>query len=388
MLYHSRSLCARCSFIDRSGFSLRPSVVFAAEAAELNGLLPATLALLRATLTTVNPTSSVSSPSSAHSSTAAVYLGVCCPVHPAEPFVLLCSSLSFFIRQWTYDHPPSLTSSSTSTSSSSALPPSAVSSLVTRSLDLEDLASATQYRLRSNVRSLPLLLELSLYREGEWMSNVEVDGELAAFASHFPPHHQFVLKVNGGLIERKADMEVLNQHIQRIVALTTPPLPPSQSGAAATSSAPPPPSAFPPALLPRLLNLPIVVDLTFDRLTDLSLLPSSVLLRANVVPCVRYFLSSTANETFIADLSSLLNALHTITDISLLLILTVDDPPPSDLQVILDFVQTQHRIIRMVVLTRERSSSLIFQSLMNTPPSTSTSSSSSSPLRPPMCFRC
>ena len=52
-------------------------------------------------------------------------------------------------------------------------------------------------------------------------------GPGGVLTSHFPSPHQFVLKVNGGLIERKSDMEVLNEQIQRLVALTTPPPPPS-----------------------------------------------------------------------------------------------------------------------------------------------------------------
>ena len=299
-----------------------------------------------------------------------VYLGVCCPVHPAEPYVLLCSSLSFFLRTLTYDHSssPSPSSSSSSSSTVPPLPASALSSLLSRSLDLEDIASATQYRLRSNPKSLPLLLELTIYRDEQWLSEADVDREIAAFAAHFPPRHQFVLKVNGGLIERKSDMATLNAHVHRIVALTT------------AQHTPPPPSSIPAALLPRLLNLPVVVDLTFDRLIDLSLLPSSVLLKANVLPCVRYFLSSSSlADAFISELSSLINALHSIDDISLLLILTVDDPAPAHLPAVLDFLQTHHRIIRMVVVTRERSPSLIFQSLLATPPSSSSSAGPAGP---------
>ena len=294
-------------------------------------------------------------------------MGVCCPLHPSEPFVLLCSSLPFFLRTWTYDHPPTPSPSSHHLPSS---PPSSLTSLSSRSLDLEDLASATQYRIRSTPRSLPLLLELSLYRDGGFLTAEEVDAELIAFAQHFPLQHQFVLKINGGLIERKSDMDTLNDAVQRIVALTLPrPSPTSSSSSSSSSSRsalpPRPVSAIPPALLQRLVNLPIIVDLTFDRLIDLSLLPSSVLLRATVLPCVRYFLSSSSsNAPFIAELSSLVNALHTIDDISLLLILTVDEPAPDDLHAVLDFLQAQHRIVRMVVVTRERSPSMIFDSLL------------------------
>ena len=193
-----------------------------------------------------------------------------------------------------------------------------------------------------------------------------MDAELIGFAQHFPPHHQFVLKVNGGLIERKSDMDTLNDAVQRIVALTLP-LPPYGSSSASSALPPRPATAIPPALLQRLVNLPIIIDLTFDRLIDLSLLPSSVLLRATVLPCVRYFLSSTSsNAPFIAELSSLLNALHNIDDISLMLILTVDEPAPPDLSAVMDFLQAQHRIVRMVVVTRERSPSMIFDSLLAT----------------------
>ena len=376
--------------------------MLAALPAEVASLAPAAIQSLPASLRSYTPSTV---PRAAPASCAAVYLGVCCPRHPSEPFVLLCSSLPFFIRTLTFDHPPHSSSSSSSSSAFSHRPPtssqsSALSALLSRSADIEDLrlpashSSIAHSSSLSTPSSLPLLVELSVWRDGAggWMSDEELDGELFRFYSLFPPSHTFVIKVNGGLLERKSDVLTLNRKMHHILTL------------------PPPPTAAPtgePAAArwkERVSACPLVVDLTFDRLIDLALLDDSVLLKANVLPCVRYFLSSTADEddgqaeqlqatgqqrgvasVFISQMSGLLNALHTITDMSLLLLLTIDEPgPPSaDLQTILDFIQTHHSIIRMLVITRERSPSVILKHLLS-PPSPVVASASPTLSSPPL----
>ena len=387
LLYHSQSLCARCSFVDRSGFTLHPSVVFACLPDELPDLTPATVRSLPASLPSYATPAAVQSTDVGAASSAAVYLGVCCNEHPTEPFVLLSSSFSFFVRTMTFDHPPpaaasaSLSSSSSSSSSSraSTVSHSALSAIVSR--DIEDLRPA------ASTSSLPLLVELSVWRDGGgggWMSDAELDCELLRFHSLFPPSHSFVIKVNGGLLERKSDVLTLNQKLHHILTLAAP-APPSVPSAAA-------------GWRERVSACPLVVDLTFDRLIDLALLDDSALLKANVLPCVRYFLSSTPDDDdgraeqsveagqpggvaslFISQMSGLLNALHTITDMSLLLLLTIDEPAPptAELQAILHFVQSHHSIIRMMVVTRERSPSVILKQLLSPPSSTASSPTTS-----------
>ena len=228
-----------------------------------------------------------------------------------------------------------------------------------------------------------------------WMSDAELDAELFRFHQLFPPSHTFVIKVNGGLLERKPDILTLNRKMHHILALQPPP------AAAATTTAGVGAAAAASGWKERVSACPLVVDLTFDRLIDLALLDDSVLLKANVLPCVRYFLSCAPDgseddgraepveagqrggvaSVFIRQMSALLNALHTITDMSLVLLLTVDEPnpPESELTAIMDFIQAQHSIIRLVVLTRERSPTVILRQLLSpdTAPSPTSSATAS-----------
>ena len=400
LLYRSQSLCARCSFVDRSGFTLHPAVVFAARPTQLTELTAAHIHSLPPSLHSYAPSAAIQP---ADVTSASVYLGVSCSVHASEPFVLLCSSLPFFTRTLMFDHPPSLAwpAASSSTRAAASSSPSALSSLLSRAADIEDLcppvsnSSTSRFSFQSPPPSLPLLVELSVWRDGGggWMSESELEGELYRFHRLFPPSHTFVIKVNGGLLERKSDVAVLNSKMHHILTLAPPPA----ATANATTTAATTNSAAPAAARwkERVSACPLVVDLTFDRLIDLALLDDSVLLKANVLPCVRYFLSATPEDddsqaaragqrrsvasVFIQQMSALLNALHTITDMSLVLLLTIDEPaPPSvEMQTILDFIQAHHSIIRMLVLTRERSPSVILRQLLS-----SDGLSATSPLAP------
>ena len=397
LLYRSQSLCARCSFVERSGFTLYPSVVFAALPAQLPTLTAASIHTLPASLQSYAQAAATPPANSGSTASAAgVHLGVCCPVHPNEPFVSLCSSLPFFLRTLTFDHPPQPASALSPTLTPPHFHSSALSSILCRSADMEDIrqyncASSTSRSLPTSAHdmSLPLLVELSVWREvsgGGWMSEAELDGELFRFHQLFSPSHTFVIKVNGGLLERKADVLTLNRKLHHILTLP-PPTGAAPNGAAVAAT----------GWKERVSACPLVVDLTFDRLIDLALLDDTVLLKANVLPCVRYFLTSTPDEeepqtksveggqrrgvasVFISQMSRLLNALHTITDMSLLLLLTIDEPaPPSaELQSILDFVQAHYSIIRMLVVTRERSPSVILRHLLS--PAASAPAASSAP---------
>lgn len=60
--------------------------------------------------------------------------------------------------------------------------------------------------------ALPFVMEVTLFRGEAFTSDQEVDKQLASFARMFPPEHSFVLKLNGGLVE-KADIVKLNEKV-------------------------------------------------------------------------------------------------------------------------------------------------------------------------------
>ena len=86
------------------------------------------------------------------------------------------------------------------------------------------------------------------------------------------------------------------------------------------------------------------VELSFERLYQLSQLQASVLLRARVFPAVRYFLPRGSEEECVEELSLLLQALQTISDMVMAVVLVVDHPFPNNLNSVLRFV-VEHRCV-------------------------------------------
>lgn len=428
LLYHSRSICIRCTFQSGKGFVLRPSIVFtipnkqsinrsnnqANDQAKIQSfyetvnhirarssslrLKPSLDRLIEQSnnnqsvsqqLSKLSINKHIKQPVDGDECDQSIYLAINCPDHPNEPPVLTTSSLKHYLYLHSFDR---LT----------------IPKINQRSRDIEDLArlytssstgqsnhqtikqatshpnsqTITQSINQSDILNLPLILELTIYENDEFVDDRYIDQQLEIMfnqskrrstnrrLSHQsinqPVDQGFVLKLNGGLIERKADIVTLNEKIRGVITRTS-----NQSSNQSN-------------IQPKNQSInqsfvPIIVDLTFERLIDLSTLPDSCLLSSRVMPCVRYYLSINQSSECLVDLKRLIDAIRSIDDCSIMLILSIDQPadqssnqPIDRLIELMDWIMKQ-LCIRICVLTRERSP----QTLLEEMPSNNQSSSQS-----------
>jgi hypothetical protein len=78
--------------------------------------------------------------------------------------------------------------------------------------DLEDIEKRLELAHSRSSPALPFVMEVTLFRGETFVSDQDVDKQLAQFARMFPADHSFVLKLNGGLVE-KSDIVKLNDKV-------------------------------------------------------------------------------------------------------------------------------------------------------------------------------
>lgn len=188
---------------------------------------------------------------------------------------------------------------------------------------LQAVAAAKQPSSGNNSR--PLVIDLPIFKQGKFISDVDLVSSITHFGSLINSEQQFVLKLSGKLAN---NIEVLNQKVLL-----------------ADSSMPP--------------LCSVLLELTFERMIDLSRLPDSALLQARVYPVITMFVSSGQETEAVSQLKECVECLKDLSDMVVLVSLIVDHPFP-DLGAILTYLRSQSRIVRFVSLTWERSTSQLF----------------------------
>lgn len=300
IIYHTASLCPKCALIDKRGFDdYKPAQLFE----QYRG----------------------------------IWLRLQCHLHGPH-ITLVCKERNFWWRCHSYQE------RWVAALKSSGLVPEVPASIHQGiAIDMEDIGKMLAHTLRSAAPpadNLPLSFELNLYVNGEFVSDRDLDTRLLSFVRKFPNQGKgstFLLKLQGGLVD-KHEIALLNDKILRIVAMANPS-----------------PNAHSHAILtPALTNVRIVVDVTYERLVDLLLLDKSCFLKVRVLPCARYFLGRGEEESFIAEMTYLISLVRDISDLELVLSLSLESPYP-DMMKILQFIKSQKGVIRFILLSRERS---------------------------------
>lgn len=260
-----------------------------------------------------------------------IWLKQMCAVH-GESSVLLCSNSSFFRRLMIYG--------------------GELKSTINASLEIVDIEDLTE-KLRllpppsgssssaaaASPSVLPSVVDITLFREN-FVSDKEIMNEIQHFVALFKQHsHNFMIKLNGGLVE-KLQISELNDKINFLLEQKD------------------------------VIDCPFLLDLSQERLLDLSELTNSALLCGRLYPVVRYFLSGGDELQCIEELKTLISKLSSISDISLVLLLNLEEPPYPNLSPLFDFIYTQTGIIRFVIASRQRAPSTIFDSLGANAPKT------------------
>lgn len=334
-LYRTLSLCAHCAFIERAGFEqLVPSHVF----------------------TTRN----------------SVFLRILCPRHPPR-ITLLSSNLSHYLYLNTFLTPPA----------SLSLPlyslPHRVASPrpfpIGSAWDIEEAHKWLSYRSAASRRSLPLMFEITLFREDSgFLTSAQLYSQLIAFASNYKEEQSFAVKFVGGLIQTPQQIEQMNSLLLSLVETEsegktderTQTAHSDSSKDAKHSTAQGAFSSPPSALVKLLRNCEFLIDLTSERMIDLSALPNTVLLRMRVFPVTKFYLEAGQYENFSTELSSLCDHLSSIRGLQLILNLAFLDPLPSmeEMRSLYSLLTVKYRhFIKFIQMDRERSPKEIFAEL-------------------------
>jgi hypothetical protein len=117
------------------------------------------------------------------------------------------------------------------------------------------------------------------------------------------------------------------------------------------------------ALEQSLPKGPVIVELPFDRLIDLCLIEESAFLKGRLFACVRYFLKLGEESLFTSEFEQLTRALKTFKNMQMSIHLSLDDPCPS-LREVFDFMRSHKRLARCLILSRQRSTRKLIQTLM------------------------
>jgi len=202
---------------------------------------------------------------------------------------------------------------------------------------LQAVAAAKQPSSGNNSR--PLVIDLPIFKQGKFISDVDLVSSITHFGSLINSEQQFVLKLSGKLAN---NIEVLNQKVLL-----------------ADSSMPPLCSVLLEAHVGSdCVGLTLVspTQLTFERMIDLSRLPDSALLQARVYPVITcailvskqvpftfistrsMFVSSGQETEAVSQLKECVECLKDLSDMVVLVSLIVDHPFP-DLGAILTYLR-------------------------------------------------
>lgn len=202
--------------------------------------------------------------------------------------------------------------------------------------DVEDLVDSPESPKVSPKKTNPLFVEVDLWNNKSqvFVDDAEVIAKIETLTS-WKRHNSdrsdhFVLKLNGGAL---ATRKLLKDFNAKILSLEK-----------------------------RLPSGPILLELPFDRLSDLCILDDSVLIKGRMFPCVRYFLKYGEEAVFKREISHLVNSLRLYPTIQLTMILAVDEPYPCFAPV-LEFLKNHKRMARCLIISRQRSTRAIFDNL-------------------------
>jgi hypothetical protein len=318
VIYATASLCPRCALLEKRGFTDYK----AAELFDQHG---------------------------------AIWLRVRCERHGAH-VTLICKDRGFYMRCQAYQE--RWNEALRTSGLTDGTLPSAILQGTSSVGDMEDIGRQLTSSLQSTsppIDNLPMSFELTLHANGEFLSDTEIERRLVAFVRKLPAAttvpgarksssnggtEGFLLRLLGGLVPRH-EIPLLNAKILRLVSLFTASLPGSTTRPH-------------PVLTSACQHVRVLVDVSYERLVDLLNLEDSVFLKIRVMPCVRYFLGPGEEDQFTSEMDHLLSLVRTISDLELVLNLSLEPPYPN-MQTLFDYIRAAKGVIRFVIIQRERS---------------------------------
>lgn len=188
--------------------------------------------------------------------------------------------------------------------------------------DIEDLKKKKRVR----PASVPLIVELSVFNNDEFVTTEDIDNQLQKIKLSYPKGCEYIIKISGKLSN---DMDILNNLIQYVQSKTT---------------------------------SRIIVSVSFERLVILSKLEDTCFLKPRIYPSVKYFMRKGEEKIALDELMQAFAPMKEFTDMKMLVSIYLEKPLP-DLSSLIAFLRLQKRFIKVVELVIERSPKNIFSGL-------------------------
>lgn len=193
--------------------------------------------------------------------------------------------------------------------------------------DIEDLHSRLNFATPDPVTgapaNLPTILEFSVFENGAFKSNRDIERQFVTLTRRFPRGYSFVCRVNGSL---GMDIAALNERVGFLIALVA----------------------------RRRCWCPVWVEVSAPRLVLLAKLEESVLRLSTVFPALQVFVGRGAEDAAVAELEELEEAMERFPEISILAMLSIDRPFP-DLRRVMAWLRSRPQRFRLINLKLERS---------------------------------
>eukprot|EP00471_Norrisiella_sphaerica_P012421 CAMPEP_0184503486 /NCGR_PEP_ID=MMETSP0113_2-20130426/51919_1 /TAXON_ID=91329 /ORGANISM="Norrisiella sphaerica, Strain BC52" /LENGTH=574 /DNA_ID=CAMNT_0026892989 /DNA_START=122 /DNA_END=1847 /DNA_ORIENTATION=- len=178
----------------------------------------------------------------------------------------------------------------------------------------------------SHVSNLPLLLDLVVYERRTFQSRHTLERQLAKFqsiAARNPNKRKYVVQFQCGLVP-KQDIAKLNQILKSLEQLV-------QKGC------------------------PVLVNMPFDRMVDLSNLEDTVFLKGRVFPCLKGYMMKGSEIETVDEIRQVLSALRDIARIKLIMDLVVERSSMPNLTSLFELLTQYKSMIPLVIFTSTRS---------------------------------
>jgi hypothetical protein len=242
-----------------------------------------------------------------------VYQRIECDVHGLQT-LLLCSNAAFF------DRCLSFTPGVLDVKSKSSL------------LDIEELDKRIkQDSHTSTIMNVPFMVSCNLYENEKFLSEDAIRIQLEQILQLIPEKKNFVLKLNVQLVPL-SEMNILNQRVGQILSYTN-----------------------------RIADQPIILECTFDRISQLSKLDDTVLLNSRIYPSVQIYIDKGREASSAKELKHAHDTLKAIRNLQVIVRLVLSRPFP-DLSDILKYLRFEMvGFTRFIILEMERTPAQIMK---------------------------
>ncbi len=190
-------------------------------------------------------------------------------------------------------------------------------------LDIEEIENRIRYK-NTEFYNHPLIVDVEMFVPGgtEFLSDEVLLRDITRATAPIPPQKNYILRLNGKLTR---ELEKLNQKIKKVLERQ------------------------------RMFNEnPVLLELSYDRISELSQLPDTVLLDNLVHPSIQVYVQHGQEDKDAEELERAFHTLRGINNMQVVLRLVISRPLPNLDRILRDIRYNMRGFTRFVVIEVER----------------------------------